>query len=147
MQGQDVKVQYDLLIGADGASSAVRSALQQHDPTLKVKTLLDATDSNYKTFSGLPTTMHLDIDTSAAAASKSQEGGKLNKHSSNGVAQSSAADTSLWELVPGISSHAPGEYLYSFRGAKLPGAAISMGVTVCMQTDGSLSGLLRGAPA
>jgi ubiquitin carboxyl-terminal hydrolase 48 len=49
--GGSVQQQYDLLVGADGAGSEVRKALQQHYPDMQVT--IDDSGREYKVYGGV----------------------------------------------------------------------------------------------
>jgi ubiquitin carboxyl-terminal hydrolase 48 len=49
--GSRVQQQYDLLVGADGAGSEVRKALQQHYPDMQVT--IDDSGREYKVYGGV----------------------------------------------------------------------------------------------
>jgi ubiquitin carboxyl-terminal hydrolase 48 len=59
-----VQQQYDLLVGADGAGSEVRKALQQHYPDMQVT--IDDSGREYKVYGGVRGDIEPDGEAGAA---------------------------------------------------------------------------------
>lgn len=112
-------VHYDLLVGADGANSAVRSALAGQVPGFRARVVWEPQET-YKTFSGLS------LSDCAAGTTKEQVG--------------TTKGGPGFQLAPGLESHAPHESLYTLWP---PAGRDDLPVTyMWMSAPGVMSGLV-----
>lgn len=111
------EVQYDLLIGADGARSRTRELMEAAVPGFSATTLIDS-KKTYKTFLIPPP--------GAPPAGPEAEG--------------HTAGEAAWKLVPGLEKDPPRRHLYVF-GTRGGGAAAPR-VVFWKREDGAVSGMV-----